>query len=391
MRPAMLDRIPEFPFHRLRALLDGVVPPADADPLALSIGEPRHPPPPMIARVLEDQAGLWNRYPPIDGTPEFRRAVAGWLRRRYGLDAVDEDSHVLCSAGSRESLYLAAALAVSEFEGGPEPLALIPNPHYHVYAGAAVMAGAEPRFLPATEDTGFLPDLSALDAETLERTVIAYLCTPANPQGAVAGLDYLAAWVRLARDHGFLLAVDECYAEIYCGRPPPGALQAAAPGFENVLAFHSLSKRSSAAGLRSGFVAGDAALAAKFKHLRSYGGASLPMPVMAASAALWGDEDHVEQNRVLYRAKFDLAADMLDGRYGFYRPAGGFFLWLRVGDGEAAARRLWGEAGLRVMPGAYMAAEDGGLNPGAPYIRLALVDDTDTLGEALNRLVKVLR
>ena len=391
MRPAMLDRIPEFPFHRLRALLDGLDPPGDADPLVLSIGEPRHAPPPMIARILQEQAGLWNRYPPIDGTPEFRRAVAGWLRGRYGLDAVDEDSHVLCSAGSRESLYLAAALAVSEFEGGATPLALIPNPHYHVYTGAAVMAGAEPRFLAATEDTGFLPDLAALDADTLERTVIAYLCTPANPQGAVAGLDTLAAWVRLAREHGFLLAVDECYAEIHYGRPPPGVLQAAGPGFENVLAFHSLSKRSNAAGLRSGFVAGDAALASKFKHLRSYGGASLPMPVMAASAALWRDEDHVEQNRALYRAKFDLAANLLGDRYGFYRPAGGFFLWLRVGDGEAAARRLWGEAGLRVMPGAYMGAGDGSQNPGAPYIRLALVDDTNTLEDALNRLLKVLR
>ncbi len=391
MRPAMLDRIPDFPFNRLRTLLDGVDPPADAEPLVLSIGEPRHAPPPMIARVLDDQAGLWNRYPPIDGTPEFRTSVASWLCGRYGLDAVDAECHVLCSAGTRESLYLAAALAVSEFGGGPDPLALIPNPHYHVYAGAAVMAGAEPRFLPATEEAGFLPDPAALDGETLERTVIAYLCSPSNPQGAVAGLGYLAAWVRLAKDHGFLLAVDECYAEIYCARPPPGALQASAPGFENVLAFHSLSKRSNAAGLRSGFVAGDAALIVPFKHLRSYGGASLPMPVMAASAALWGDEDHVEQNRALYRAKFDLAADILDGRYGFYRPAGGFYLWLRVGDGEAAARRLWGEAGLRVMPGAYMAAGDGNRNPGAPYIRLALVDPLDSLEETLNRLVKVLR
>ena len=391
MGPAMLDRIPEFPFHRLRALLEGIDPPADADPLVLSIGEPRHAPPPMIARILADHAGLWNRYPPIDGTPEFRQAVASWLRRRYGLDAVDAESQVLCSAGSRESLYLAAALAVSEFEGGPEPLALIPNPHYHVYTGAAVMAGAEPRFLPATEDTGYLPALAALDAETLERTVIAYLCTPANPQGAVASLDYLAAWVRLAREHGFLLAVDECYAEIHDGRPPPGVLQAAGSGFDNVLAFHSLSKRSNAVGLRSAFVAGDAALASKFKHLRCYGGGSMPLPVMAASAALWGDEGHVEQNRVLYQAKFDLAADMLGDRYGFYRPAGGFFLWLRVGDGEEAARRLWSEAGLCVLPGAYLSAGDGELNPGAPYIRLALVDDTDTLEDALNRLLKVLR
>ena len=317
--------------------------------------------------------------------------MAAWLTRRYGLDAVDEDRHVFSSAGSRESLYLAAALAVSEFKGGPRPLALIPNPHYHVYTGAAVMAGLKPLFMPATEDTGYLPDLAALDGDILERTVIAYLCTPANPQGAVAGLDYLAAWVRLAREHGFLLAVDECYSEIHYGRPPPGVLQAATPGFDTVLAFHSLSKRSNAAGLRSAFVAGDAALVSKFKHLRCYAGSSLPLPVMAASAALWGDEDHVEQNRALYQAKFDLAADMLEGRYGFYRPEGGFFLWLRVGDGEEAAKRLWAEAALRVLPGAYLSAGCGGQNPGAPYIRLALVDDPETLEDALNRLLKVLR
>jgi N-succinyldiaminopimelate aminotransferase len=386
----MLDRIPEFPFHRLRTLLDGIDPPGDADPLALSIGEPRHPPPPMLARILADHAGLWNRYPPMDGTPEFRRAVAAWLCRRYDLDAVDEDRHVFCSAGSRESLYLAAALAVSEFRRNPKPLALIPNPHYHVYTGAAVMAGVEPLFMPAMEDTGFLPDQAALDGEILERTVIAYLCTPANPQGAVAGLDYLAAWARLAKEYGFLLAVDECYAEIHYGRPPPGILQAAGPGFENVLAFHSLSKRSNAAGLRSAFVAGDAALVSKFKHLRCYGGSSMPMPVMAASAALWRDENHVEQNRALYQAKFDLAADMLEGRYGFYRPEGGFFLWLRVSDGEEAARRLWGEAGLRVLPGAYLSTGNGEQNPGAPYIRLALVDTLEILEDALNRLLKVL-
>ena len=278
MHPNMLDQIPEFPFNRLRALLDGIEPPGSADPLALSIGEPRHAPPPMLARILAEQAGLWNRYPPIDGTPEFRRAVAGWLCRRYALDAVCADSQVFCSAGSRESLYLAAALAVSEFKSAAKPLALIPNPNYHVYTGAAVMAGVEPFFMPATESTGFLPDLATLDADILERTVIAYLCTPSNPQGAVAGLDTLAAWARAAREHGFLLAVDECYAEIHYGRPPPGILEAAGPGFDNVLAFHSLSKRSNAAGLRSAFVAGGAALVSKFKHLRSYGEASMPMP-----------------------------------------------------------------------------------------------------------------
>ncbi len=384
-----LDLLTDYPFDRLRALLDGIDPPEDLEPLFLSIGEPQHPPPPVISETLEATAGLWGKYPPIDGTPEWREAVAGWLERRYGAG----DAAVLPVAGTREALFMSGMLAVSE--GGPDqPIVLIPNPFYQVYSGTAVMAGAEAVFLSATRETGFLPDLEAVAEETLARTALMFLCSPSNPQGTVADLAYLKRAIGLARQYGFVLVLDECYGEIWDRTPPPGGLEACralGDGYGNVLVFHSLSKRSSAAGLRSGFVAGDSGILARFRRLRSYGGATLGLPIQAASAKLWADNGHVEANRALYREKFDIAEAVLRGRFGFFRPAGGFFLWLAVDDGERAARELWARGGLRVLPGAYLAREDaGGGNPGAPYIRVALVHDPDTTRDALNRLVNIL-
>ncbi len=391
-----LSVLPEYPFDRLRALLDGIEPPGGSEPVVMSVGEPRHAPPSMIAEVFAASAPLWGRYPPGDGTPEFRAAVARWLSRRYGLQdgALDADRHVLPVAGTREALYLVSALVVPQKKADAQPVIVMPNPYYHVYGGAAAVSGAEPIFLPATPETGFLPDITSLDEETLARTALYYFCSPANPQGAIAGIETLKSAIRLAREYDFVVVADECYAEIYDREPPPGALEACAQlggGFDNVLVFHSLSKRSSAPGLRSGFVAGDEALIRPFKRLRNYVGPQVPMPAMAASVALWGEESHVEENRRLYRAKFDIAEEILTGKFGFFRPAGGFFLWLDVGGGEAAARRLWAEAGIRVLPGAYIGREDGtGRNPGDRFIRLALVDDSDTITNALEKLIKVL-
>lgn len=395
LNPRVSD-LPDYPFDRLRALFDGVTPPAGMKPLVLSVGEPRHKPPKTIAETLAANADLWGRYPAGDGTPEFRAAVADWLTRRYGLasGAVDPDRHVLPVAGTREALYLISALVVPQRKAGGAPVVAMPNPFYHVYGGAAAVAGAEPAYLPATAETGFLPDIAALDDGILERMALFYFCSPANPQGAVASIERLKDAVRLAREHDFVLVADECYAEIYDREPPAGALQACAAlgqGFDNVLVFHSLSKRSSAPGLRSGFVAGDDKLIKPFKRLRNYVGPQVPLPAIAASTALWREETHVEANRALYREKFGLAQDILGGRFGFYRPAGGFFLWLDVGDGEAAARRLWSEAALRTLPGAYIGRPDAnGHNPGERYLRLALVDDPETTAEALERLIKVL-
>jgi succinyldiaminopimelate transaminase len=392
----LVDRLADYPFDRLRALLDGIAPPESMRQLILSVGEPRHPPPSIVADALAAHAADWGRYPPVDGTPEFRRAVAGWLRRRYGLPEglVDPEQHVLPVAGTREALFLIAQVAVPPQKAGARPVVLMPNPFYQVYFGAAVFARAEPLFLPATCGTGFLPDLAAIDAATLARTAMLYMCSPANPQGAVASTELLKDAVSLARAHDFLLCVDECYADIWDRQPPSGALAACAElggSLDNVVVFHSLSKRSSVPGLRSGFVAGDARIMAAFRRLRAFGGAVLPLPVVAASTALWEDDAHAEVNRALYRSKLDLAERLIAERFDFYRPAGGFFLWLKVGDGEAAARALWAEAALRVLPGGYLARDCAdGSNPGRPYIRVALVDDAANTEDALRRLLNVL-
>ncbi len=395
-----LASLTAYPFDRLRRLLEAVQPPRGLEPRVLSVGEPRHPPPPMVAEILSREAAGWGRYPPIDGTPEFREAVAGWLGRRFGLPhgLLAPDDQLLPIAGSREGLYLIGAVALPRRKGPGAPVVLIPNPFYQVYQGAALMHAAAAVYLDAGPATGFLPDLDAIDPSVLQRTALFYLCSPANPQGAVADLGYLRRAIALARRHGFVLVVDECYAEIYDREPPPGALAAcAALGdegngvFANVVVFHSLSKRSSVPGIRSGFVAGDPALIGDFRKLRSFAGASVGLPILASSAALWRDDEHVEANRRLYRAKLDLAERLLDGRFGFYRPTGGFFLWLDVGDGEAAALKLWRDAAVRVLPGGYLAQDDEtGANPGRPYIRVALIDDLAATEDALRRLLKTL-
>jgi len=396
MPHSLLDRLRDYPFDRLRGLLDGIAPPAGLPPLVLSVGEPRHAPPPMVARLLAENAADWGRYPPTEGTADFRAAVAGWLQRRYGLPdgLVDPDLHVLPVAGTREALFLIAQVATGRRRLEGCPLVLMPNPFYQVYFGAAVFARAEPVFLPATRETGFLPDLAAIAPQTLRRTEMLYLCSPSNPQGAVADMAMLRRAIELARAHDFILCVDECYADIWDAAPPTGALAACAAlqdGLANVLVFHSLSKRSSVPGLRSGFVAGDARLIAGFRRLRAFGGAAVPLPVLAASAALWRDDAHAATNRDLYRAKLDLAERILGSRFEFRRPAGGFFLWLDVGDGEQAARALWSEAALRVLPGAYLARNSAdGDNPGARYVRIALIDDLPSTEDALRRLRKIL-
>ena len=391
-----LDTLSDYPFEALRTLLNPVTPVVNDPPILMSVGEPQHQPPALLAETLAAHAHEWNKYPPMVGTPELRQAVADWLTRRYRLPpgAVDPDRHIANLAGTKEGLYLFSGLVVPRRKGGGRPVVLVPNPYYLVYNGAATMAGADAVFLDATRDNDFMPDLAAIPRGTLERTALFYLCSPANPQGTIASLDYLKQAIALAREYDFVLAVDECYAEIYDRAPPAGALEACAElgaGFANVVVFHSLSKRSSAAGLRSGFVAGDPKLIGAYKHLRDYGGCQVPLPIQAAAAALWRDEAHVEENRTRYRRKFDIAEAAIGGRFGFYRPQGGFFLWLDVEDGEAATLRLWREGAIRVLPGGYTArAAQGRANPGSRYIRLAIVHDEATLETAFARIGRVL-
>lgn len=394
---AKYQSLEEYPFTRLNKLLGPVAPRANEAPILMSVGEPQHEPPAFMAKVIADNAHLWNRYPAMAGTPALRGAVAKWLTQRYKLPGtlLDPERHVIALAGTKEGLYMVASLVVPETKAGQRPIALMPNPYYLVYSGGAHMAGAETMPLDATKETGFLPDLDAIPETVLARTALFYLCSPANPQGANAGLAYLKKLIGLARRHDFVLVIDECYSEIYDAAPPVGGLEACAAmggDLSNVLVFHSLSKRSNAAGLRIGFVAGDPDLLAKLGALRSYGGAQVSLPLQEAATALWQDEAHVEENRARYRRKFDVCEEILGKRFGFYRPPGGFFLWLDVGDGEAASLKLWREAGLRSLPGPYIGrANARGVNPGQRYIRLAIVHDEDTVAAGMRRLLRVLQ
>lgn len=389
------------PFTRLNKLLESVQAGGGNTPLALSVGEPQFAPPAMVQRLIHEQFPLWGKYPQALGTEPFRKAVAGWLARRFRLPEgmIDPARHVMPVSGTREALFHIALSAVPEAAAGEEkPVVLMPNPFYHVYAGAAAAAGAEPYFLSATEENGFLPEIGAIPEAILKRTALAYICSPSNPQGAVAPLSYLAAWLALARQYKFVLASDECYSEIYRGTPPHGCLEAArdlggqgSPSLDNLIVFHSLSKRSSGAGLRSGFVAGEARLIQRQAQLVNFGGVATPFPILAAATALWQDEEHVAGYRAKYIENFNAAQDALEDIFGEVRAEGGFFLWLDVGDGEAAAKALWAETAIKVLPGGYMARADAnGFNPGARYIRVALVLEPAEMAAALKRMAPVL-
>ena len=389
----------QSPFARLRTLLNRIEPGAPA--IDLSIGEPKHPVPDFLMGELAAASAGFGRYPPINGTPELRGAIADWLGRRYGLvGMIDPDRHVLPLNGSREGLVSAIFPAIDRREKLDRPAVLMPNPFYQAYLAAALAAGAEPVMLDAHENTGFLPDLDALEhrPEVLTRTVAMYLCSPANPQGAVADASYLLRALGLARKFDFELLCDECYSEIYCDRPPAGALEVALErtgSLANLVVFNSLSKRSSVPGLRSGFCAGDSEFLKRFGNFRNVAAPQVPLPIQSASAALWRDETHVEANRALYAAKFNAAATLLGNRFGNVRPAGGFFLWLKMnqfGGGEAAAVTLWKEAGVKVVPGAYLTSSSGeGVDPGSAFVRVALVQDLDSTREALERVVRCLK
>jgi len=382
------------PFVRLRELLGSIDP--GKPPISLAVGEPQHAVPAFVGPILAAHIDEFGRYPMNKGLDAFCEAAAAWLGRRFALPrAIDPASEILVLNGSREGLFL-AAVAAARWVGGRRgrPAMLLPNPFYAAYAAGAVAANCEPVYLPATAATGFLPDLETLSEDLLARTVAFFIASPANPQGAVADLAYLGRVVALARGFGFLLFSDECYSEIYTRRPPAGILEAAGPDFANVVEFQSLSKRSNLPGLRIGFAAGDRKFLARFLELRNVSAPQVPMPVQRVAIAAYGDEAHVEENRRLYAQKYDLADKVIGERYGYRRPDGGFFLWLDVsgfGGDEAVALRLWREAGLRVVPGRYLAREQtDGSNPGLGYIRIAMVQDQETTAQARHRLVAVL-
>ena len=384
--PERFSDLPEYAFPRLRSLLDSHTP--GAEPIVMTIGEPQHAIPDWVPDVIAENTALFGKYPPNEGTPALREAVAGWVQRRYGV-TIDPARQILSLNGTREGLFNASIALCPETKNGKQPVVLTPNPFYQVYAVAALAVGAEPVFVPATDATGNLPDYASLPEDVLNRVAVAYICSPANPQGAVASPDYWAELIGLAEKYDFQIFSDECYSEIYRDTAPTGALEMAArlgADPERVVLFNSLSKRSNLAGLRSGIAVGGPKSVARLQQLRNYAGAPLPGPLQAVAARAWGDEDHVIANRALYQEKYRVADDILGSVQGYRSPEAGFFLWLPVDDAEAATLKLWREVGVRVLPGHYLAREVNGTTPGADRIRVAMVAEKNEMAAGLIKL-----
>jgi N-succinyldiaminopimelate aminotransferase len=383
--PERFSNLPDYAFPRLRKLLDAHEP--GGEPIVMTIGEPRHPMPDFVGPILAANLAGFGVYPPNEGAPELLSAISAWITLRYGADVPPD--RIMALNGTREGLFNSAIALCPEMKRGKRPVVLIPNPFYQVYAVAALSVGAEPVYVPATAATGFLPDYASLPRDILDRTAIAYICSPSNPQGAVASHAYLAGLLDLAEKHDFRILADECYSEIWRETPPPGTLEVAkakAADPERVVVFHSLSKRSNMPGLRSGFVAGGLDTVTALRKLRSFAGTPLPLPIQRVSEAAWKDEAHVDRSRALYQEKFRIADQIFAGMQGYTAPGGGFFLWLPVDDGEAATVKLWRETGVKVLPGSYLSRDSGGQNPGTGYIRVALVAPIEETQRGLTQL-----
>lgn len=382
--PERFSNLPEYAFPRLRSLLDQH--PAGGDVLHMSIGEPKHAFPDFITNTIVEHASGFNRYPPNEGAPELLGAISNWLSNRYGA-IVTPDTQIMALNGTREGLFNACLAICPEQKNGRKPNILIPNPFYQVYAVATLAANATPVFVSANESNGFLPDFSSLDEKTLNDTAIIYICSPSNPQGAVASKEYWANLINLAEKYDIKIFADECYSEIYRDTPPVGAIEVAhelSADPERVLIFHSLSKRSNLPGLRSGFVAGGPKSIAEIKKLRAYSGAPLPLPLQMAAVKAWADENHVIENRAAYVRKYAIADQVFEDVDSYTSPTAGFFLWLRVNDGEAAALKIWKTSGVRVLPGAYLARPTKQDDPAKGYIRVALVAPEHEITRGLN-------
>jgi N-succinyldiaminopimelate aminotransferase len=363
----------------------------------MSIGEPQHSPPAFVLDTLRENLHRLGSYPATAGLPEFRASAARWLSRRFRLppQSLNPDTMVLPVNGTREALF---AFVQAVVDPSAAPVVAMPNPFYQIYEGAALLAGAEPHFLDTVSGTGYTPDLDAVDESIWRRCQVLFLCSPGNPSGAVLSLDFLRHALTLAERHDFIIAADECYTEIYLDErsPPPGLLQAAlAAGhgsFERCVVFHSLSKRSSVPGLRSGFVAGDPQIMSRFLLYRTYHGSAMAVPTQLASIAAWDDDEHAIANRRLYQEKFDKVIPILSGVLNIERPAGGFYLWTDVGgDDERFTRDLFATQNVTVLPGSYLARSDHGANPGAGRVRISLVPDVSRCVEAAERIKSKIR
>ena len=385
-----LLQLQPYPFEKLRHLFSDLEPPADKSPIALSIGEPKHPSPPFVLEALANNLDKLSNYPLTKGIPELRISIANWLQRRFKLQGLDSETQVLPVNGTREGLF---AFAQAVVNAEPNALVLSPNPFYQIYEGAALLAGAQPLFINCDEEGGFLPDFDSVSDDQWQRCQLLFLCTPGNPTGAIMPLEQLQHLIRLAREHDFIIASDECYSEIFFDedQPPPGLLQACAAmgehDYHNCVVFHSLSKRSNLPGLRSGFVAGDADVLSKFLLYRTYHGCAMPPHHQIASVAAWDDESHVVSNRSLYREKFKAVTAILNGHLEVNMPDAGFYLWPKTPIAETDfARELYAKEHITVLPGSYLAREAQGYNPGDRRVRMALVAELDQCIEAAERI-----
>ena len=386
-----LNQLQPYPFEKLRALLADAQP-ADKRPIALSIGEPKHPSPAFVAKALADNLDKMAVYPSTLGLPALREAIAHWCERRFAVPQgwLDPARHVLPVNGTREALFsFVQTVATRDCDG----LVVSPNPFYQIYEGAAFLAGASPHYLPCLEEHGFNPDFDAVPAEIWKRCQILFLCSPGNPTGALIPTETLKKLIALADEHDFVIAADECYSELYFDEqtPPPGLLTACAElgrsDFKRCVVFHSLSKRSNLPGLRSGFVAGDADILKAFLLYRTYHGCAMPVQTQLASIAAWNDEAHVRANRDLYREKFDAVLAILSPVMDVKRPDGGFYLWPKVPMDDARfCRELFEREHVTVVPGSYLSREADGVNPGAGRVRMALVAPLAECVEAAERI-----
>ncbi|HEB85943.1 MAG TPA: succinyldiaminopimelate transaminase [Gammaproteobacteria bacterium] len=388
-----LDKLQPYPFEKLAALKSDIRPALQQAHIALSIGEPRHAAPGFVADILADSFDRLSHYPLTRGMPELRQAIAHWLQQRFKLasNGLDPDSQILPVNGTREALFAFAQTVVDRTV--PDPRVLMPNPFYQIYEGAALLAGGQPFFLNCTESSGLLPDFDAVDENTWKHCQLLYLCSPGNPTGAVIGMPTLQKLIALAQEYDFIIAADECYSELYFDEqnPPPGLLQAAHEAghtdFKHCMVFHSLSKRSNLPGLRSGFVAGDAGVIAQFFKYRTYHGCAMPLTHQIASTAVWADEIHVQENRRLYREKFDAVLGILEPVMAVKRPDASFYLWVQTPiDDTDFARGLFAQQNVTVLPGTYLSRNNAQGNPGAGRIRMALVAKIGECVEAARRI-----
>lgn len=390
-----LDFLQPYPFERLTDLRRGVAPNPALKPIALHIGEPQHAPPAFVLEALREAERGYGNYPATKGIPALREAIVEWLWQRFRASGLDADKHVLPVAGTREALFAIAQVVVDRSD---DALVVMPNPFYQIYEGATLLAGAQPYYLNCTPATGYLPDYDAVPEAVWKRCKLLYLCSPGNPTGQVETLATYRKLFDLADTYGFVIAGDECYSEIYPdeNRRPLGLLEACVElgrsDYRQCLVFHSLSKRSNLPGLRSGFVAGDAALIASFLRYRTYQGCALPVPVQQASVAAWRDEAHVADNRDAYRAKFDAVFPVLKDVLAIYRPDASFYLWAQtpVND-EEFSLRLFRDMNVSVLPGSYLSRTAHGVNPGTNRVRISLVAPVDQCREAAERMRVLVR